>query len=118
MPGRNADPDARGAGRWHVTFTHTSSPNAGPGHGNAVGVDRSVAVAPALSTGELLHSLSLTSGERTRLRRLQQRLARGNRGSDRRERTKLADRKTRGTVSKSRTSVRGGRQGAQPTIGG
>jgi putative transposase len=55
-----------------------------------VGVDRGVTVSAALSTGELLHTPSLTRGEQTRLRRLQQRLARAKRGSNRRQRTKLA----------------------------
>jgi putative transposase len=55
-----------------------------------VGIDRGVAISAALSTGELLHAPGLTPGERTRLRRLQQRLARAQRGSNRRQRTKLA----------------------------
>jgi putative transposase len=49
-----------------------------------------VAVSAALSTGELLHAPSLTPGERIRLRRLQQSLARAKHGSNRRRRTKLA----------------------------
>jgi putative transposase len=55
-----------------------------------VGIDRGVTVSVALSTGELLHAPSLTPGERNRLRRLQQRLVRAERGSNRRRRTKLA----------------------------
>jgi putative transposase len=55
-----------------------------------VGVDLGVAVSAALSTGALLHAPGLTPGEQTRLRRLQQRLARAQRGSHRRARTKLA----------------------------
>jgi putative transposase len=54
------------------------------------GIDRGVAVSAALSTGELLHTPNLTPGERTRLRRLQQRLARAKRGSNRRQRAKVA----------------------------
>jgi putative transposase len=45
---------------------------------------------PALSTGELLHGPRLSGGEAQRLRRLQQRLARAQRGSNRRMRTRLA----------------------------
>jgi putative transposase len=78
------------AGRWHVAFAHIPAPIAGPGDGSVVGVDRGVAVSAALSTGELLHAPSLTRGEQIRLRRLQQRLARAKRGSNRRQRTKLA----------------------------
>jgi putative transposase len=78
------------AGRWHVTFAHIPDPIPGPGDASVVGIDRGVAVSAALSTGELLHSPSLTPGERTRLRRLQQRLTRAKRGSHRRQRTRLA----------------------------
>jgi putative transposase len=78
------------AGRWHVAFAQIPDPTPGPADGSVVGVDRGVAVSAALSTGELLHTPSLTPGERIRLRRLQQRLARAERGSNRRQRTKLA----------------------------
>ena len=78
------------AGRWHVAFAHIPDPIPAPGDGGVVGIDRGVAVSVVLSTGELLHSPSLTPGERIRVRRLQQRLARAQRGSNRRQRTKLA----------------------------
>jgi putative transposase len=78
------------AGRWHVAFAHIPDRIPGPGDASVVGVDRGVAVSAALSTGELLHTPSLTRGEQVRLRRLQQRLARAKRGSNRRARTKLA----------------------------
>ena len=55
-----------------------------PGNGQAVGIDRGVAVSAALSTGELLHCPALTARERIRLRRLQRKLARAKRGSNRR----------------------------------
>jgi transposase len=55
-----------------------------------VGIDRGVAVAAALSTGQMLHAPALTARERTRLRRLQRTLARGKRGSNRRGRVKHA----------------------------
>ncbi|ORW12171.1 transposase [Mycobacterium kyorinense] len=60
------------------------------GDGSVVGIDRGVTVSAALSTGELLHTPSLTPGEQARLRRLQQRLARAQPGSNRRARTKLS----------------------------
>jgi putative transposase len=77
-------------GRWHIAFAHIPAPIPGPGDASMVGVDRGVAVSAALSTGELLHTPGLTAGERIRLRRLQQRLARAKRGSNRRQRTRLA----------------------------
>ena len=61
-----------------------------PGNGQTVGIDRGVAVAAALSTGELLHCPALTTRERTRLRRMQRQLARARRGSNRRSRVRHA----------------------------
>ncbi|TDB92746.1 transposase [Actinomadura sp. 7K534] len=78
------------AGRWHVAFAAIPDPVPAPGNGHAVGVDRGVAVSAALSTGELLHAPGLTSGEAGRLLRLQRRLARARRGSNRRARLKAA----------------------------
>jgi transposase len=78
------------AGRWHVSFTAIPAPVPGPGNGQVAGIDRGVAVAAALSTGELLHAPGLTGPERARLRRLQRRLARARRGSARRRQVRLA----------------------------
>ncbi len=78
------------AGLWHVAFAHIPDPIPGPGDGSVVGIDRGVAVSAALSTGELLHTPGLTPGEQIRFRRLQQRLARATRGSNRRQRVRLA----------------------------
>jgi putative transposase len=78
------------AGRWHVAFTAIPDPVPAPGNGQRVGIDRGVAVAAALSTGELLHAPALTGPERARLRRLQRKLARATRGSARRGRVRLA----------------------------
>jgi putative transposase len=78
------------AGRWHLAFAAIPEPVPGPGDGSVVGVDRGVAVSVALSSGELLHAPGLSSGETRRLRRLQRRLARARRGSNRRARTKRA----------------------------
>ena len=78
------------AGRWHIAFAVIPDPIPAPGNGQAVGIDRGVAVAAALSTGELLHCPALTGRERIRLRRLQRRLARAKRGSNRRGRVKHA----------------------------
>jgi putative transposase len=76
--------------RWHIAFAHVPDPIAGPGEGSVVGIDRGVAVSAALSTGGLLHAPGLSRGEASRLKVLQQRLARAERGSHRRARTKLA----------------------------
>ncbi len=78
------------AGRWHVAFAVIPEPVPAPGNGQVVGVDRGVAVSAALSTGEMLHAPRLTARERTRLRRLQRRLARAKRGSNRRGRVRHA----------------------------
>jgi putative transposase len=73
------------AGRWHIAFAVIPEPVPAPGNGQAVGIDRGVAVSAALSTGDLLHAPGLTVRERTRLRR---RLARAARGSNRRGRVR------------------------------
>ena len=78
------------AGRWHVAFAAVPDPVPAPGTGEVVGIDRGVVVSAALSTGELLHCPALTARERIRLRRLQRRLARAKRGSNRRGRVQHA----------------------------
>jgi putative transposase len=78
------------AGRWHIAFAAIPAPVPAPGNGQVVGIDRGVAVSAALSTGQLLRCPALTGRERTRLRRLQRRLARAKRGSGRRARVKHA----------------------------
>lgn len=85
------------AGRWYVGFAHVPAPIVGPADGSLVGVDRGVTVAAALSTGELLCVPGLSRGEAVRLRVLQQRVARAQRGSNRRDRTKLAIAKLKAT---------------------
>jgi putative transposase len=75
------------AGRWHVSFTAIPDPVPAPDNGQVVGIDRGVAVAAALSTGELLHAPGLTGPEQARLRCLQRKLARATRGSKRRGRS-------------------------------
>ncbi|GAA4503977.1 RNA-guided endonuclease TnpB family protein [Actinoallomurus oryzae] len=78
------------AGRWHVCFAVIPPVIEGPGTGAVVGVDRGVAVSAALSTGELLTVPGPRKAEAKRLRRLQRRLARAARGSNRRKRIKTA----------------------------
>jgi putative transposase len=81
---------AHRAGRWYVAFAVIPEPLSAPGNGEAVGIDRGVAVSAALSTGELLRVPGLAARERTRLRRLERTLARARRGSNRRGRVKHA----------------------------
>ncbi|MEO3872750.1 transposase [Nonomuraea sp. B12E4] len=78
------------AGRWHVAFAAVPAPIPAPGTGQTVGVDRGVAVSAALSTGDLLVAPGLRERERARLRRLLRKLARAQRGSNRRSRVKAA----------------------------
>jgi len=78
------------AGRWHIAFAVIPAPIPAPGNGQAVGIDRGVAVSAALSTGELLHCPGLSAHERARLRRLHRKLSRAKRGSNRRGRVKHA----------------------------
>jgi len=78
------------AGRWHVAFAAMPEPVPAPGNGEIVGIDRGVAVSAALSTGELLHVPGLAGRERRRMRRLERKLARARRGSERRGRVRLA----------------------------
>ncbi|MFF0249963.1 RNA-guided endonuclease InsQ/TnpB family protein [Streptosporangium sandarakinum] len=78
------------AGRWHVAFAAVPEPVPAPGTGEVVGVDRGVTVSAALSTGELLHAPALRQAEKGRLVRLQRKLARAKRGSNRRATVKAA----------------------------
>lgn len=78
------------AGRWHIAFAAAPDPIPAPGNGEVVGVDRGVTVSAALSTGELLDCPGLSAAEQRRLEHLQRRLARAQRGSNRRQRVKVA----------------------------
>jgi transposase len=76
------------SGRWHVAFAVAPDPIGPPGTGEVVGVDRGVAVSVVLSTGELLSCPGLRPAEAVRLLRLQRRLVKAKRGSNRRGRLK------------------------------
>jgi putative transposase len=78
------------AGRWHVAFAVMPDPIEGPGTGEVVGVDRGVAISAALSTGEMLTCPRPSLCRRRRLLRLQCKLARAGRRSNRRVRLKSA----------------------------
>ncbi len=77
-------------GRWHIAFAAIPPPIPAPRTGEVVGVDRGVTVSAALSTGELLTCPGLSDREQKRLKRLQRRLARCGRGSNRRQPVKTA----------------------------
>ena len=83
------------AGRWHIAFAAIPKAIPPPGTGEAVGLDRGVAVSAALSTGEMLTVPRPTHARQRRLSRLYRRLARASRGSNRRARVKLAIAKLR-----------------------
>lgn len=77
-------------GRWHIAFAVVPDPVPPPGTGEVVGIDRGVTVSAALSTGQLLYCPGWSESERWRLVQLQRRLARAQRGSNRRKRVKAA----------------------------
>jgi putative transposase len=76
------------AGRWHIAFAVIPDPIPAPGAGEVVGVDRGVTLAVARSTGEMTSPAGLSLKEAERLLRLQRRLARAARGSNRRRKVK------------------------------
>ncbi len=76
------------AGRWHIAFAVIPDPIPAPGTGEVVGVDRGVKAAVALSTGVVSSPAGLRPKEAERLLRLQRRLARARRGSNRRAKVK------------------------------
>jgi transposase len=76
------------AGRWHIAFAVIPEPIPAPGVGGVVGVDRGVMLAVALSTGEMTNPGGLSMKEAERGLRLQRRLARAARGSNRRRKVR------------------------------
>lgn len=84
---RSATVSQRGA-HWYVSFLVEDGILTPEHHdGTPVGVDRGVVVAAATSTGDFHDRVFVTAGEKTRYRRLQQRLARQKRGSANRRKT-------------------------------
>ena len=78
------------AGRWHLAFAHIPPPLDGPGTGEVIGLDRGVAVSVMTSEGEAFRAPTIGEKMAERLVRLQRRLARALRGSNRRRRIKCA----------------------------
>lgn len=76
------------AGRWHIAFVHIPDPIPSPGAGQVAGVDRGVVHAATLSDGTFYdHNRPDLDA---RVKRLQRKLARCRRGSNRRARVKAA----------------------------
>jgi putative transposase len=94
---------SRTAGHWYISFL-VEDGILTPAHhvGTPVGVDRGVAVAATTSTGEFHDRQSTTAGEKTRYRRLQQRLARTRKGSANRRKTRAAMNRIMGRVTDRR----------------
>lgn len=78
------------SGRWHVSFSAVPDQIAGPGSGEIVGIDRGVVVDFQCSDGRRWNVAGLSPGEQRRLRLLQRKLARQQKGSNRRAKTKQA----------------------------
>ncbi len=79
------------AGRWFVSFTRPAPQMERRSTGTVVGLDMGVTHTAAMSDGQFLDMSELLSkGEKQRKRRLQRKLARQTKGSNRKSRTKLA----------------------------
>jgi IS605 OrfB family transposase len=78
------------AGRWHVSFTAPQPILRRQPTSQTVGLDAGVAATLTTSAGEHLHTPGLRIAEGQRLRRLQRRFSRQQKGSKRRERTKTS----------------------------
>ncbi len=94
---------SRKAGRWYVSFLVEDGVLTPEHHvGTPVGIDRGVKVAAVTSTGKFYDRGFATAGEKTRYRRLQQRLGRARRGSANRRKTIAAMNRIMGRVADRR----------------
>jgi putative transposase len=71
------------AGRWHIAFAHIPPPLKGPGTGEVAGIDRGIKVTLALSDGTTYQAPPSRP-----VTRLQRKLSRARRGSNRRARVR------------------------------
>jgi putative transposase len=78
------------SGRWHVSFAAPQPVLERAPTGAAVGLDAGVVATVTTSDGQMFHAPGLRPGETQRLRRLQRKLARQEKGSRRRTKTKTA----------------------------
>jgi len=74
-------------GRWHIAFTTPPADKIEAGTGAVAGIDRGVKNTIATSEGRMMYAPTLTQREQTRFLRLQQQLARQQKGSKRRGQT-------------------------------
>lgn len=86
------------SGRWHVSFPSAQPEVQRKQTGAILGIDRGVANTLANSEGEMDHAPALSAKETERLRRLERHLARQQRGSKRRERTRCQKAKVTATL--------------------
>ena len=94
---------SRKGGRWYVSFLVEDgllTPGSHPG--TPVGIDRGVKVAATTSAGKFHDRPFVTEGEKTRYRRLQQRLSRTRKGSANRRKTIAAMGRLMGRVTDRR----------------
>ena len=89
------------AGRWHIAFASAVAPVAGARSGNAIGVDRGVRTALVTSDGQHYRVPRISDRRAARYLALQRRMARQDKKSAKRERTRR-----RMTVIASRTADR------------
>ncbi|GGV91799.1 RNA-guided endonuclease InsQ/TnpB family protein [Streptomyces massasporeus] len=95
---------SRKAGSWHISFLVEDGLLTPDSHdGRPVGVDLGVAVAVTTSAGTFHDRKFASPGERSRYRRLQQRLARQRRGSSNRLKTVAAMRRAMARVTDRRS---------------
>ncbi|MBI4897029.1 MAG: transposase [Actinobacteria bacterium] len=78
------------AGRWHVSFAAPQPPIERSATGKAIGLDLGITVSVATSDGVLKSAPQPGAAELKRKLRLERKLARQSKGSNRRARTKLA----------------------------
>lgn len=72
-------------GQWHVAFAAIPDPIEGPGTGEAVGIDRGVAITAALSDGRTLNCPKPTAKEQALVRKHQRRASRAPKDSEQRQ---------------------------------
>lgn len=78
------------SGRWHIAFATIPPPVPAPGNGGGVGIDLGIVATVTTSDGDTFHAPTARPRERERLVQLQRRLARAQRGSNRRARVRHA----------------------------
>jgi IS605 OrfB family transposase len=86
------------SGIWHVSFPSAQPPVERTSTGAVIGIDRGVAHTLADSEGTMDHAPSLSDKESERLLRLERRLARQQKGSKRREKTRCQKAKVSATL--------------------